>query len=42
MEKGQKYKSEISLMKTDELTVLLEEELFTVLLMEMLPQHVHL
>lgn len=42
MEKGQKYKSEISLMETDELKVLLVEELFTVLLMEMLPQHFHL
>lgn len=29
-------------METDELKVLSEEELFTVLLMEMLPQHVHL
>lgn len=42
MEKGQKYKSEISLMETDELKVLLVEELFTVLRMEMLPQHFHL
>lgn len=42
MEKGQTYKSEIRLMETDELKVLLVEELFAVLLMEMLPQHFHL
>lgn len=42
MEKVHKDKSGISLMETDELKVLLEEQLFTVLRMETLPQHFHL